>query len=368
MDEVKVVKAKCRKTGKLFAFEMHKQGGEWVAWNMVEIEQAEYDSMQTEVRQPIIHSAANLQSCPRCHTRNIGGCGCAKARKGVCSKSQPYDFGCTYCNELEIDYSRMSGRSPYGQWAGVSNIPGAHKDKYGNPDGSAYDLAQDGAFKGYKIIALNYASAHVHFRDCSPALNRKGFEIIAFDKPTDPRPIQQCLSANQGRCQIWVISDLCHWPGDERVLDLAERAFKEGVGLYIWNDNDPFGVQGNYLAERLFRAKTVGDYPGERILGVSPRPGEPGIIKDHPITTGIVSFYEGVTISHLVPAQALDVLMIDSGRTQLSGFYDKDGCRCIVDGGFTRLYVNWNSAGTDRYVVNAAAWLANVERFGYNPQ
>ena len=46
-------------------------------------------------------------------------------------------------------------------------------------------------------------------------------------------------------------------------------------------------------------------------------------------------------------------------------FYDKDGKRALVDGGFTRLWCNWDSAGTDRYIVNAAAWLANIERFGY---
>jgi hypothetical protein len=34
-----------------------------------------------------------------------------------------------------------------------------------------------------------------------------------------------------------------------------------------------------------------------------------------------------------------------------------------VDGGFTRLYNNWESAGTDRYIINAAAWLLNIERF-----
>ena len=367
MDEVKVVKAKCRKTGKLFAFEMHKQGSEWVAWNMVEVGEAEYDSMQTEIRQSVFLTAGNLQSCPRCHSRKIGGCGCAELRKGVCRKEQPYDFGCTYCNELEIDYSRMSGKSPYGQWAGVSNIPGAHKDKYGNPDGAAYDLAQDGAFKGYKIVVLNYCDEEVHFRECGPALKKKGFEIIAFDKPADPKPIEAAIRTNQGRVQVWVISARTHYPNEEKALEVAERAFKEGIGLYIWNDNDPYFVQGNYLSERLFHVKTVGNYLGRKSLGISSKPGQPGIIKDHPITTGIVSFYEGSTISHLEPEQGLDILMIASDRTQLSGVYDKGGRRCIVDGGFTRLFYSWDSAGTDRYVVNVAAWLANVERFGYNP-
>lgn len=48
----------------------------------------------------------------------------------------------------------------------------------------------------------------------------------------------------------------------------------------------------------------------------------------------------------------------------VAAYFDRDGKRAIVDGGFTRLYVNWDTAGTGRYVKNSAAWLANVERFG----
>lgn len=44
--------------------------------------------------------------------------------------------------------------------------------------------------------------------------------------------------------------------------------------------------------------------------------------------------------------------------------YEGQGKRLIFDGGFTRLYNGWNTAGTPRYVKNAAAWLQNVERFG----
>ena len=35
--------------------------------------------------------------------------------------------------------------------------------------------------------------------------------------------------------------------------------------------------------------------------------------------------------------------------------------------GFTRLFINWDTAGTARYVSNAAAWLAHWERFGDEP-
>ena len=49
----------------------------------------------------------------------------------------------------------------------------------------------------------------------------------------------------------------------------------------------------------------------------------------------------------------------------ITAYYDRLQRRALVDGAFTRLYCNWDSAGTDRYIVNAAAWLANIEKFGY---
>jgi hypothetical protein len=60
----------------------------------------------------------------------------------------------------------------------------------------------------------------------------------------------------------------------------------------------------------------------------------------------------------------LTPLLVGSQKHVVAAFFDKDGKRAIVDGGFTRLYVEWDTAGTGRYVKNAAAWLANAERFG----
>ena len=92
------------------------------------------------------------------------------------------------------------------------------------------------------------------------------------------------------------------------------------------------------------------------------------IIKNHPITTGIVNFYEGITIATVEPGQELKPLVYGSAYNVVTAYCDKKGRRALVDGGFTRLYYKWDSAGTDRYIVNAAAWLANIEKFGYNPQ
>jgi hypothetical protein len=64
------------------------------------------------------------------------------------------------------------------------------------------------------------------------------------------------------------------------------------------------------------------------------------------------------------PNQVLSPLIYGSADNLVAGFYDAKGKRAIFDGGFTRLFLKWDSAGTARYVKNAAAWLTNVERFG----
>ena len=63
------------------------------------------------------------------------------------------------------------------------------------------------------------------------------------------------------------------------------------------------------------------------------------------------------------PNQSLTPLLYGSADNLVTAYYDQDGRRAIFDGGFTRLYNNWDTAGTARYVKNAAAWLANAERF-----
>ncbi|RLD52883.1 MAG: hypothetical protein DRI94_01680, partial [Bacteroidetes bacterium] len=61
--------------------------------------------------------------------------------------------------------------------------------------------------------------------------------------------------------------------------------------------------------------------------------------------------------------QVLEPLIYGHEKNLVCATYEQDGKRLILDGGFTRLYVSWDNAGTGRYVKNAAAWLVNYERF-----
>ena len=96
----------------------------------------------------------------------------------------------------------------------------------------------------------------------------------------------------------------------------------------MWGDNEPYYADANAV--------------GEALLGVT---------------------MHGITIATLSSNPSLTPLVYGSANNLVAAFYDQGGKRLIFDGGFTRLYNKWDTAGTGRYVKNAATWLANVERF-----
>ena len=103
---------------------------------------------------------------------------------------------------------------------------------------------------------------------------------------------------------------------------------------------------------------------GNKTVDILSRESQSGLMPNHLITTGLQNIYEGITIATIQENQELTPIIYGSAGNLVAATYEKDGKRLIFDGGFTRLYVNWDTAGTGRYVKNAAAWLVNYERFG----
>ena len=361
MAESKMLKARCEKTGRAYGLELKQFGTEWKVVNMVDLSAEEADVIMSEVRQPKFETNQNLLPCTKCGSRRIGGCSCSK-KAHSCSAGMDYKFDCVYCDSLKIDYARTSGRTPYTRWAGTSNIPDAIKDRYGNPQGSQYDLAEDGSFVGYKIVVLNMCD-ECKFEQPAAALRKKGFEIEEFfiSVPTLDT-LKRALAGD--KTQLWVIADRRGHLSDDHI-DFIVSYFNSGHGVYIWGDNDPYYVDANLILSRMFGVSMDGDSYGDRVLGIQSVDRGSGIIPNHPITTGISNFYEGITIAEVKIKQKLEPLIFASDGKIVTAYYDKESKRALVDGGFTRLYFKWDSAGTDRYVVNAAAWLTNIERFGY---
>ena len=257
---------------------------------------------------------------------------------------------------------------PYSKYAGQSLIPGVKTDMFGNPLGPEYDLAKDGAFKGYKVVIVSLCSTWVNKTSLRPvidALQKKGFSVLIFTEKFTLQELKNVLDDNNS--QLWLIADQTGHLSEEHYEFICDF-FQRGRGLYIWSDNAPFFVDTNIIISRLFHTEMKGDYLGRKVLTIQKAKKEPGIIKDHLITTGVQSFYEGSTISNVRIDGGLKPLVYSSDGLIVTAYYDSDDKRCLVDGGFTRLYAEWDSAGTDRFVVNCAAWLANLERFGYYPE
>jgi len=150
----------------------------------------------------------------------------------------------------------------------------------------------------------------------------------------------------------------------EAHLKVIKKFFDAGHGVYIWGDNQPYYADANFVAQGLLGTTMTGDVPGDQVVGVENTVGGVGLLPNHLLTTGLEHIYEGVTIATIAKTSNLSPLIYGSADNLLAAYYDHDGKRAILDGGFTRLYLKWDTAGTARYVKNAGAWLANAERFG----
>ena len=253
-------------------------------------------------------------------------------------------------------------RVSYSNWAGVSRIPTETVDKFGNAMGDEFDLVKDGSFDNEKIYVLNLCAGEVKLAKPKKALRRKGFHLIEAVHTPDAKTLKSILKDTS---QFWLISDRVN-PLEHAVVSVIQDYFEEGHGLYLWGDNDPYFIQANQITQQLFGTTMSGNSPGGQVVSLCEGQKRIGVIQNHLISTGIVNIFEGITIAEVHTNRPLEPLIYGSNGKVLAAYYDQDGKRAIIDGGFTRLYHNWNSAGTDRYIVNAAVWLVNMERFGAN--
>jgi hypothetical protein len=155
-------------------------------------------------------------------------------------------------------------------------------------------------------------------------------------------------------CQLWIISDQAHKLNEDH-LRVIKEFFESGRGVYVGEDNHPYYRNANNVAYALLGAGLQGDSPGEQVVGRKTASSQSGIMENHLISTGIESVYEGRTISTVVGDKSLQPLLYGSAGQVVIAVYDRDRKRLILDGGFTQLYMKWDTAGTGRYVQNAAA-------------
>ncbi|RKG85966.1 hypothetical protein [Corallococcus terminator] len=237
----------------------------------------------------------------------------------------------------------------------------AARDGFGNAGGNQNDLAVDGAFDGQTVAVLQFYTTNFDFSLPKAALKEKGFSVYRWVNSA-PSP-QELRKGLQKACQLWIISDSTRRLTPEHVKVIKEF-FDAGHGVYIWGDNEPYYADANVVGEALLGTSMQGDVIGDQTVGLRKDGAGPGLLRRHLLTTGLEYLYEGITIATIQPNPQLTPLLHGSAGNMVAAFYDNGGKRAIFDGGFTRLYNKWDTAGTARYVKNAAAWLTNVERFG----
>lgn len=237
------------------------------------------------------------------------------------------------------------------------------KDNYGNASGNQFDLAVDGAFDGQTIVVLHfYTGENFDFEKPKAALKEKGFSVYRYiNQAPSAEELEKALAK---ACQLWVISSSAQMLNDEHA-EVIKRFFYSGKGVYLWGDNDPYHADANFLAQKLIGVNMSGNYMGSKNVSFKSDSTISGMQADHLITTGLEYVYEGITISKIQdPNKKMTPLIWSTDGNVVTAIYEDQGQRLIIDGGFTRLYCNWETAGTGRYVKNAAAWLVNYERFG----
>ena len=238
------------------------------------------------------------------------------------------------------------------------------RDSFGNAQGATYDLAVDGAFDGQTIVIVDFYSFTYNqdFSGPKNAVKEKGFSMLRYNQAPAISEFSRLLEkANQ----FWLISscdNTVHLTVEHQKL--IKAFFDEGRGVYLWGDNDPCNADADALAKMLVDARVTGDLPGDKTVKISAGPGKPGMVRDHLLSTGVETVYEGVTVATVKPAGAMTPVIWGSAGNLVAAAYENHGRRLIVDGGFTRLSYKWDTAGTGRYIKNAAAWLANWEKFG----
>eukprot|EP00128_Syssomonas_multiformis_P001612 Colp12_sorted_trinity150504_noHs@12439 len=256
-------------------------------------------------------------------------------------------------------------KSLYSQYVGINDVKEAPKDTFGNAAGDKYDLCENGSINGDVIAVLHlYTDEGFTFKEPQNALESKGFKVRRW-ADTVP-PAAELAEGLKDANQLWLISNAISML-DEGHRYVITKRFNEGMGLFLWGDNAPYFVDANFIGEPLTGMTMSGDTYGDKLLSPLPKGkvGATGFIGGHPITTAIQNLYEGITVAAVSVAKAkkgVTPIMWGSDGNIITAIFDNGVSRCIMDGGFTRLYCNWDTAGTARFVVNTAVWLYNDEK------
>ena len=264
----------------------------------------------------------------------------------------------TVVKQCKSSSNNSSLTQAYNEVAGRSHIIEANAhDRYGNPSGREYDLGRDGAFNGFNILIAQFYS-DFQFNDTSMqlpinALQAKGFQVKHVKSENE------CITElASNRYQIaWIIST--SQIQNSKFIGALTAFHSSGGGIFLFADNSPYICHASEFLKTKFDITVEGNFYGGTTMTYK-EDGHQGTghFGQHEIFTGISNLFEGITICHPVYSTAASrevfvTIATASDNNTCIAVYDPpmtstEGRLCL-DCGFTKLYINWDSAGTARY-------------------
>lgn len=227
--------------------------------------------------------------------------------------SGPYNAGAGE-NAPRAEYRIVETRDDSGRLNKVKQEVPVTRDSYGNAVGNQHDLAVDGAFDGQTIAVIQlYTEPSFDFAQPRAALHDKGFSVFRW--VNQPPPAAELEQKLQKANQLWVISDCfgTHLTPDH--VAVIKRYFDAGHGVYIWGDNEPCYGDANLLGKALLGVQMHGNVPGDHPVSVQRDGKGPGIVRNHLLSTGVETVYEGITIATIDENAKLTPIMYGSAAT-----------------------------------------------------
>ena len=223
------------------------------------------------------------------------------------------------------------------------------------------------------------------------AVSHFGIDIVSVNNYNDA--IKELTKDENGKCPYyacWVINNYQIEDKGKLFLKLLYAFWRNGGAVVLFADNEPYIEETNLFLKMINAGFTMnGDYIGKKdIYGDnSGLLNSPALfnrkkeiykykeIQRQALSHNLYTIYEGNTISSITKnnKRGMDVKLSDispfiafardseGGITSLMKLANDDFGDLIIDGGFTKLFINMKETGTFRYVQNIAGFTARPE-------
>jgi hypothetical protein len=224
------------------------------------------------------------------------------------------------------------------------------------------------------------------------AVSHYGIDIVTVNNYNDA--IKEITKEENGKCSYyacWLINSNYIQDKLKLFLQLLIVFWKNGGAVVLFSDNEPFIQETNIFLSMIKAGFTMnGTYIGKKDIygddsGLLNAPALFNRKKDiykykniqrQSLSHNLYNIYEGITISSITKnnKRGMDVKLneiapfiafardSEGGITSIIRLASDNGeGDIIVDGGFTKLFINMKEKGTFRYVQNIAGFTARPE-------